>query len=72
MYAVEKLRRKKRSVLDLRPLIIDLYIDDNNDLIAHLSVGDRGNMRPDELLAHMELADEYVSVHRFRLHTLDP
>ncbi len=69
---VERIRKRKRSVMDLRPLIIALYLDEANDLIAHLSVGDRGNMRPDQLIEQMGLADEYHSVHRYRLHTLQP
>lgn len=69
---VEKIRKRKRSVMDLRPLIIDLHIDDNHDLIAHLSVGDRGNMRPDQLIEQMGLQNEYISLHRYKLHTLEP
>ncbi len=69
---VEKVRKRKRSVMDIRPLIVSLHIDDNNDLIAHLSVGERGNMRPDQLLDKMGLSNEYVSVHRYKLHTLAP
>ena len=69
---VEKVRKRKRSVMDLRPLIIDLDLDETNDLIAHLSVGDRGNMRPDQLIEQMGLADEYHTVHRCKLHTLQP
>jgi len=68
---VEKVRKRKRSVMDIRPLIVSLHIDDNDDLIAHLSVGDRGNMRPDQLLEQMGLADEYISVHRYKLHTIN-
>lgn len=69
---VEKVRKRRRSVMDLRPLIIELYLDEANDLIAHLSVGDRGNMRPDQLIEQMGLADEYFSAHRRKLHTLQP
>jgi len=69
---VEKIRKRKRSVVDLRPLIIDLKITDTNDLVAHLSVGDRGNMRPDQLIEQMGLGNEYISVHRYKLHTLAP
>ena len=69
---VEKVRKRRRSVMDLRPLILELYIDEGNDLIAHLSVGDRGNMRPDQLIEQMGLADEYFSAHRRKLHTLQP
>ena len=69
---VDKIKKRRRSVINLRPLIIDLRVDDNNDLIAHLSVGDRGNMRPDQLIEQMGLVDQYISVHRYKLHTLKP
>lgn len=67
---VERIRKRKRSVMDLRPLIIDLRVDRNSDLIAHLSVGDRGNLRPDQLIEQMGLADYHHTVHRFKLHVL--
>lgn len=67
---VERIRKRRRSVMDLRPLIIDLRVDRNNDLIAHLSVGDRGNLRPDQLIEQMDLADYHHTVHRFKLHML--
>jgi radical SAM-linked protein len=69
---VDKIKKRRRSVIDLRPLIIDLAVDDNNDLIAHLSVGDRGNMRPDQLIEQMGFSDQYISVHRYKLHALKP
>jgi len=69
---VDQTKKRRRSVIDLRPLIIDLTVNENNDLIAHLSVGDRGNMRPDQLLRQMDLSDHYVSVHRYKLHSLKP
>ncbi len=67
---VEKVRKRKRSVMDLRPLIIGLRIDETGDLIAHLSVGERGNMRPDQLIEAMGLADYHHHAHRFKLHLL--
>ena len=67
---VERIRKRRRSVMDLRPLIIDLRVDRNSDLIAHLSVGDRGNLRPDQLIEQMGLADYHHAVHRFKLHML--
>lgn len=67
---VERIRRRKRSVMDLRPLILDLHVDQNSDLIAHLSVGDRGNLRPDQLLEQMGLSEYHHTVHRYKLHML--
>lgn len=68
---VDRTRRRKRSVMDIRPLILALYLDDSHDMIAHLSVGDRGNLRPDQLIELMELHDFHHSIHRFNLHTID-
>ncbi|MXV92336.1 MAG: DUF2344 domain-containing protein [Chloroflexi bacterium] len=67
---VERTRRRKRSVMDVRPLILSLQIDDNADLLAHLSVGDRGNLRPDHLLELLGMDDTYNRIHRSRLHLL--
>ncbi len=67
---VERLRKRKRSVMDVRPLILALYLDEAGDMIAHLSVGDRGNMRPDHLLELMELENLYHTIHRYKLHAL--
>lgn len=67
---VDQVRRRKRSVMDIRPLILGLRLDDNDNLIAHLSVGERGNLRPDQLLEHLGLSDLHHSVHRFKLHFL--
>lgn len=66
---ITRIRKGKKSVYDLRPLIFGLTIDDHNQLIAHLASGDHGNLRPDELLEQMALADRYYSVHRFKLHS---
>jgi len=67
---VDRVRRRKRSVMDIRPLILRLRLDRNDHLIAHLSVGDRGNLRPDQLLEHLGLSDLHHTVHRFKLHFL--
>ena len=66
---VDRTRRRKRSVMDIRPLILALYLDDEHDLIAHLSVGDRGNLRPDQVIELLNLQDCHHRVHRYKLHT---
>ncbi len=68
---IDRTRRRKRSVMDIRPLILALYLDDAHDMIAHLSVGDRGNLRPDQLIELLELSEFHHSVHRYKLHTID-
>ncbi len=68
---IDRIRRRKRSVMDIRPLILALYLNDAHDMIAHLSVGDRGNLRPDQLIELMELSEFHHSVHRYKLHTID-
>ncbi|RMG82432.1 MAG: DUF2344 domain-containing protein [Chloroflexi bacterium] len=61
-------RREKRIKVDLRPLIHELRMEDEQTLIAHLSVGDEGNMRPEKLLELLGLAESYFTIHRYRLH----
>jgi radical SAM-linked protein len=73
MLASEKMiirreRKGKSLPVDARPLIYDLHIDGTGDLIAHLAVGDNGNLRPDEILSELGLAGTHYTVHRFRLH----
>lgn len=68
---VDRVRRRKRSVMDIRPLILALTLDGCDNLIAHLSVGERGNLRPDQLLEHLGLSDFHYKVHRYKLHMLD-
>ena len=68
---VDRVRRRKRSVMDIRPLILALKLDGCDNLIAHLSVGERGNLRPDQLLEHLGLSDFHYKVHRYKLHMLD-
>lgn len=67
---VERYRKRKRSVMDVRPLILALYLDENDDLIAHLSVGDRGNMRPDYLMELLDLKNMDHGIHRYKLHMI--
>ena len=57
--------------INVRSLVYDLHIDETGDLMAHLAVGDRGNVRPDEVLVELGLSDAVVSIHRFQLH-IDP
>jgi radical SAM-linked protein len=66
--ATRKDRKGKSIDIDIRPLILDLYVDDAGDLIAHLAVGSQGNLRPDQIIEQLGLAEHYASVHRFRLH----
>lgn len=61
-------RKGKTITINVRPLLYNLSLNDEGDLIAHLVVGDQGNMRPDQVLESMGLQDAYVSIHRLRLH----
>lgn len=61
-------RKGKPLVVNIRPLIFDLVVDEGGDLMAHLAVGDHGNLRPDDILEYLGLANRHCNVHRFRLH----
>lgn len=64
-----KVRKRKKSVTDLRTLILHLWVDDDSgDLHMHLAAGDQGNIRPDDVLAELDLGDHFVMTHRYRLH----
>lgn len=68
---VDRVRRRKRSVMDIRPLILGLRLESDGSLVAHLSVGERGNLRPDHLIEHLGLTEWHHKVHRFKLRMLD-
>lgn len=64
-------RRGRKKPYDLRPLIRDLVMNENGNLIAQLVTGDQGNGRPDELLDAMGLALHQARIHRRRLYLKD-
>jgi radical SAM-linked protein len=66
-----KQHKGKERASDLRPLIYSLKIDESGDLIAHIAVGDFGNVRPEDILSELGLQDEDCTVHRFRLHLVN-
>jgi radical SAM-linked protein len=66
--ATTRERKGKPVTSNIRPLIYNLSIDGKGDLIAHLAVGDQGNVRPDEVLRQMGFDGVFYTVHRFRLH----
>jgi radical SAM-linked protein len=57
----------RKSSADIRPLIYDLHISAEGDLIAHLGAGERGNLQPANLLAEMGLGEAYTTIHRYEL-----
>jgi len=62
------IQRKRRSVeKDLRPLINELGTGDPQVLQMHIAVGDRGNLRPRDVLQELDLHDSWHQVHRHQL-----
>ncbi len=61
-------RKGRRHVTDLRPLIYDLKVEETGSLFAHIAVGDRGNVRPEDLLVELQLDHLHHRVHRKKLH----
>ena len=63
-----RIQRKRRVVeKDLRPLIHELVADDAQTLRMRVAVGDRGNLRPRDLLEEMALNELWHQVHRQQL-----
>lgn len=60
-------RKGKVIQVDVRPLIYDVRVDEQGDVIAHLAVGDQGNLRPDEILTMLGLEEQYLGIHRYKL-----
>lgn len=64
-------RKGKSKTVNIRPLVHSLELDASGALLAHLAIGETGNLRPEEILAELGLSDVSVTVHRYRLH-IDP
>jgi radical SAM-linked protein len=60
-------RKGRKSVSDLRPLIYNVEIDANGDLILLVAVGERGNVRPEDVLKEIGLLESSYTVHRQKL-----
>lgn len=63
-----KVRKRRKSITDIRTLIYTLEVDDSGALIAHIAAGEQGNIRPDDLIEQLELGDVFYSAHRYALH----
>jgi radical SAM-linked protein len=60
-------RKGRKHVTDLRSLIYNLTIDAQGDLIAHIAVGDHGNVRPEDILRELALDHLHSRAHRRKL-----
>ncbi len=63
-----KMRKRRKSITDIRTLIYDLHIDESGTFIAHLAAGEHGNLRPRDVIEQLELSDMFYTVHRYALH----
>ena len=62
------IQRKRRTVeKDLRPLLYELVVDDQQTLRMRVAVGDRGNLRPQDILEELSLHDHWHRIHRQQL-----
>lgn len=62
------IQRKRRTVeKDLRPLINELRTVEPHVLQMHVAVGDRGNLRPRDVLQELDLLESWHRVHRHQL-----
>lgn len=67
----EIMRQGRKKPYDLRPRVLDLRMNEQGQLIAHLVTSERGNARPDELLDAMGLELNQARAHRRTLHLRD-
>lgn len=65
---VIEMKRGKKSAYDIRSLVHSMVVETGPSIVAHLAVGNRGNLRPDDLLKHLHLDQYHTNIHRTRLH----
>ena len=61
-------RKHKKHISDLRPMIHDLTIDGHGHLIAHLATGGQGNVRLEHIMEELQIQDAFFKAHRYKLH----
>lgn len=66
--ALIKEKKGSETTVNIRPMIYELTVNPDGELLVHLATGDQGNLRPDDLLVAMGLQDEFASIHRYALH----
>lgn len=69
--SIERVTHKGKRY-DLRPRILDLTIDDNDQLVALVQSNERANARPDELVDALGFDMTQMRIHRRRLNLEDP
>jgi len=60
-------RKRRRVEKDLRPLIYELAAEDPQHLGMRVAVGDRGNLRPQDVLEALGLHEHWHRIHRRQL-----
>jgi radical SAM-linked protein len=65
-------RKGKKHVSDLRPLIYDVSLQTTGDVLIHVAVGERGNVRPEDVLIELGLETLPYQVHRQKLFLAAP
>jgi radical SAM-linked protein len=69
LLATEQIERVRRGkTYDLRPLLLDMEPREGSAFWVHLSLGQRGTGRPDEVLAALGLNFSQARCHRTALH----
>ncbi len=62
------IRKNKKHVTDLRPMIHGLALDEDNHLIAHLATGGQGNVRIEDVIEELGMQGIHYNAHRYKLH----
>ena len=66
----ERVRKQRVETFDLRPLVDDVRLEsvDNEAILwMRLSAGQRGSVRPDAVLAALDVSDAHVRIERTKL-----
>ena len=63
---------RRGKLYDFRPLLLNLQHPEPGIMVAHLTLGERGTARPDDLLRLMGLSFNQARCHRQALHLVVP
>lgn len=66
------LRKRRDKTYDLRPLLLDIQVDDAGRLILELASTPHGTGRPDEVIDALGLSDADFAIHRIAIRLREP
>ncbi|MBN1230941.1 MAG: DUF2344 domain-containing protein [Anaerolineales bacterium] len=64
---IQKIKKKKPVTIDIRPLILDLKLEDQNHILVKVAALPGATGRPDDILSILKIPIENIQIHRLEL-----